>query len=410
MSETKKTMNHELLFMQAVGLLGVVNAHYMCIESYIHNIFNYYTWLMAFFIFLSGLLFARKALQQGLVPYFLHKCKTQLVPALFVNLCYGIITNVMRHYRFVYYGSKLSFRSVFIAPFLNNDQFGANLAQWYIFQLFLIEIIANLVYRIPKIFTRKPFLTDCILLVASFALSYYSFSLCRKPYHKSQELTLLLRTGYMFFFFVLGVFYERYIRGRFEKWGAPVIGCFLAFFTQVFVMTVTNWPETVIFLPEMNASKIRYDFVPYFTLLTAAVFMLCLARTLSPVLENSKTLRFIGPNLRYVFYHHQFSVIFVNLICFIFWLSGCRADPVSWFNPVSFRRHPWYSMPLTTNDYAKVPYIIIAFLSPILIGKYINKSKKPWVRTLQWIILVLLILAFVTFFGRQYQDAIRNIK
>ena len=60
MSETKKAMNYELLFMQAVGLLGVINAHYMCIESYIHNIFNYYTWLMAFFIFLSGLLFARR--------------------------------------------------------------------------------------------------------------------------------------------------------------------------------------------------------------------------------------------------------------------------------------------------------------------------------------------------------------
>ena len=67
MSETKKAMNYELLFMQAVGLLGVINAHYMCIESYIHNIFNYYTWLMAFFIFLSGLLFARKALRSASV-------------------------------------------------------------------------------------------------------------------------------------------------------------------------------------------------------------------------------------------------------------------------------------------------------------------------------------------------------
>ena len=59
MSETKKAMNYELLFMQAVGLLGVINAHYMCIESYIHNIFNYYTWLMAFFIFLSGCYFTK---------------------------------------------------------------------------------------------------------------------------------------------------------------------------------------------------------------------------------------------------------------------------------------------------------------------------------------------------------------
>ena len=141
MSETKKSLNNELLFLQAIGLLGVINGHYMCIESYIHNIFNYYTWLIAFFIFLSGLFFAQKALKKALLPYFLHKSKTLLIPALFVNLCYGVISNVMRRYGFIQYGTTLSFQSLFISPFLYNNQFGCNLAQYYIFQLFLIEIL-----------------------------------------------------------------------------------------------------------------------------------------------------------------------------------------------------------------------------------------------------------------------------
>ena len=405
----KLPLNYELLFLQTICLLGVINAHYMCIESYIHNIFNYYTWLIAFFIFLSGLLFAQKALKRKLFPYFWHKCKTLLLPALFVNLCYGIISNVLRRYGFIEYGTTLSLRSLFISPFLNNDQFGCNLAQYYIFQLFLIEILANCLYRIPIIFTKKPMLSDSIVLAVSFALSYYCFSICRKPDYKTPEYTLLLRTGYLFFYFVLGVFYERYIRVFLEKWRTPVIGCFLAIFTQVLVMTLTNWPETVIFMPEMNAAKIQHDFVPYFTFLTAAVFMLCLARTLSPVLEQSKTLRFIGPNLRYVFYHHQFTVFFIGLIIFIIWLSGDRGEMIARFNPISFRRHPWYCFPLTTNDYAKVPYMIAAFFGPVMIGKYINKCSKTWVRVLLWILLMILILAFITFFGRKYQDVIRNI-
>lgn len=108
-----KQMDMQLLFLQTIGMFAVVLGHYNGITNAVNTVFPYYTWHIPFFVFISGILFARKFFHKSFFDYFNHKIITLLIPALFINLCYGIISIVMRHYNLVKYGSDISLNTIF---------------------------------------------------------------------------------------------------------------------------------------------------------------------------------------------------------------------------------------------------------------------------------------------------------
>lgn len=403
-----KKLDHELLFSQVIGIAAVVNGHYDCLNTFISIYFPYYSWHMPFFIFISGILFSRTSFKQSFSRLFWHKCKTLLIPALIINFFYGIISTVMRHYQFVLYGRDISFHNLFISPFLTNHQFENDVSLWFIFQLFSIELLTYGLYTLIKSIIRKPFCRDITIVLMTFALSMYCFNSCRLSPAKSDVQTMLFRTGFLLFFFIAGIMYEWYIRPEINRWKNPQIGCYAAIIFQAVVYFFTRSKEPGYGVHGMNIDSNMNNFQPYLNFLTAAIFILCLARYLSPLLEKSRILQFIGSNLRYVVYHHQFCGIMIGFAAMILYAAGNRTIFPK-FNPISYRTKWWYCFAVSEDPFGKILYLIIPFSLPIITAKMINRSQKYWIRILRWISLAAVILAVIALTGRYFQDGLRNI-
>lgn len=404
-----KKLDHELLFSQVIGIAAVVNGHYDCLDTFISIYFPYYSWHMPFFIFISGILFSRTGFKRSFFHLFWHKCKTILFPALIINFFYGILSTVMRHYQFIFYGQDISLQNLFISPFLTNHQFENDVSLWFIFQLFTIELLTYGLFALIKNIIGKPFLHDIIIVLLSFALSIYCFNTCRLSPAGTDVQIMLFRTGFLLFFFCAGIMYERYIRPEITHWKNPQIGCYAAIICQAAIYFITRSQSPGYGVHGMNIDSNMNNIQPYLNFFTAALFILCLARYLSPLLEKSRILNFIGTNLRYVVYHHQFCGIMIGMVAMIVYAAGNHTIFPK-FNPISYRTKWWYCFALSDNPFGKILYLIIPFSLPILTARMINRSQKHRIRILKWISLAAFILAVIALTGRYYQDGLRNIQ
>ncbi len=397
-------MDYELLFAQTIGILSVINWHYNIINTIVKSLFPYESWVMAFFFFLSGILFGRTAYNRKPLDYIRHKCRALLLPALFINLCYGIISTVMRHYHFIEYGEKLSFSSLLISPFLWNDQFANDIPLWFVLYLFIIEAAARILYLIPF---EKQSVKDSVLLTASWILSICCIRWSLSLPTASQHMLVIRKAGFFLVFFIFGIFYEHHLRAHAEKLSNPIFGCYLAAGAQIILMTVTDWDCTYNHIL-MDFHTLPNSWLPYFSFLTASAFILFLARYLSPLLGKSRMLRFIGPNLRYVVYHNQFCQIMIGTAALLIYITaGGLAVPR--FNPLGFQKAGHYTFELSTNGFGKLIYLIIPFFVPIFIAKSINKTDNRLVRFIKWCALTAIIIGFFALTGRLFQNELRNI-
>ena len=407
--EIIKKIDYELLFVQMICMFAVINGHYDCIETLISRFFPYYSWHMPFFIFISGIFFARTASKRSLLQFTQHKCNTLLFPALIINFCYGIISWFMRRYQIIYYGEDINFKNLFITPFRTNQQFENDISLWFIFQLFVIEMIANFVYRIPASFKAKTNVKDLLILLISFVISCYSMQSCMSIPNKTPEQIFFLRTGFLFFFFSMGVIYEEHIKCFFKSMKYPIIGCFAAFCLQMLLRIRIDNKHMIMYIREMNPLSIPHYLLPYITFATTSILLLSFTRCISPLIQNNRFLDFIGFDLHYIVYHHQFCAILIGMTALLIYAAG-KKDLVPQFNPVSYRIHPFYIC-YSKPDYVVRPLsLAILFFAPLCVAKLINKNKNRWIRFLIWIMLFFIISAIIIITGRHFQDGLRNIR
>ena len=405
--ENHRKTDFELLFLQTVGILVVINLHFNAINTTLNSFFTYTGWVMPFFFFLSGNLFARTYRKRSLKDYFLHKSKTLLLSALFVHLCYGIIVSVLKHYQFIEYGKDLSFYTLFVSPFGLNDVFGLDVSLWFIFQLYILEMIANVLYRIP---CKKMVLFDLSVTAAAIVISVYCQSISENTEIWQTNALPLVRTGFMFFFFAAGVDYERYGRERLSRMTYPLICALSASGCYLLIMIPTGWMAGyhAMAMDFVHFSEVSHRSVPYLTFLSVSVCLVSLAKFLSPLLQKSRMLSFIGPNIRYVVYHHMFCGALPGLIAMMITVSRKNNQYTAW-NFGGVRSHANYVLPVIPGGFGRIIILVMAFFLPIILGKTINQNKNAFVRFCLWCILTFMIAAIFAVFGTIYKSSLQNL-
>lgn len=388
-------MDMELLFLQVIGMLAVVMGHYSGISTVFSSIFPYYSWHMPFFMLISGMLFARKRSESGFWGFTVRKVRRLLLPALFVHLCYGVVNALMLDKGLVLFGGEITLESLFVAPFTTNYRFYNDLSLWFIFQLFIIEMLANVVYLSKKAFTVR---WSAVILLASLAVS-----LCASYFAKAQTPTndgilLLLRTGFLFFFFVLGITYEKHWRKWVEQIKLPLVWCGVIALMQALYLLFSGNGITYN-THQMRMTDTAYFFLPQITTVTATAFLILLARGLRPVIQNSRLLRFVGPNLRYVVYHHQIFGILLGCLALYLYSKGYY-ELTEAFSVEGFQNGSLYCFAWGTNpEVGYLPYLLIPFFAPILVAKLANLPKNKYLRFAIWVLLFAALLALIVCFG-----------
>lgn len=365
----KQPLNTTMLIMQCIGIIAVVLGHADIGGPNIPNpltvAFPYYSWHMPFFIFISGYFFNR---EMKIGPYLWKKTRNHLLPALAVNAVCGLFSMGIQHWDLTNYGQDITLKSLLITPFTTGYQFYINVSLWFIFALFLIEIVACVMDRLAR---GKG---DMIYLVLSLMVSLYC---CVRVFYdhdgtRGEYRNALLRFGFLTFFFWLGVCYRRYFEGAVKKiWNAKWSA--VLFILQALLLSITGYNITYNTRDmDFSTLTVPHGFgVAIVAPIIAIAFFLGIAYTLTPYLAGNQTLRLLGQNAKYVVYYHQ--------LCFVLFSLGLAAlieqnilPSIAGFSVEQMRKTAYYT---GGNVGISLLVSIASFWLPIGFGSWIKKRR-----------------------------------
>ena len=111
----EKVYSNKINLLKALAIMLVVSGH---LEFSLFGMFPPYSFQLALFFFISGMLFKEKYLNDVKV-YFQKRIKSLLIPYFCYELFYLIITYILYLQSGFFLGDNISFKSFFITPFIN---------------------------------------------------------------------------------------------------------------------------------------------------------------------------------------------------------------------------------------------------------------------------------------------------
>lgn len=312
MTETKQ-YNMTFCILSALAIIMVVAGHIGYNIMTVGDLFPYYSFHVPLFMFISGY-FYRESEEEHPLLYIKRKIRRMLVPYLIWNLVYGLMAWALRAVGFSM-GEAVSLRTLLISPVISGYQFIYNYAAWFVPVLFIIEAMnlsARLVLRrveglMAKWLHRRrgredgvdlTWLTEWIMLFGSLIVGMTVVWLAVGG-HVWGHYKAPGRILFLFPCFQMGQFYRQKLERHDTLGNLPyftiVIGIQLLFnmfcnglaFSSVWCTGFANGPV-----------------IPYMTIVSGIAFWLRVARVLTPLLEKSKAVRYLGRNTYAVMMHH----------------------------------------------------------------------------------------------------------
>lgn len=331
--------------MLAIGIIFVVMGH-----NYQPGIFLLpaYTFQVAIFFFVSGYFFKVQAGWRAKLLWLKKKFANLLVPYFLYNIFFAVLTAYLIS-RGVSLGEKFTFYNFFVVPFITGHQYFLYLAAWFVPQLFLIHLAAQLlIIKDRKIYFFLLFFAALIL--AGLFISRYGLA-------QGNLLLVLGRTAFGLSFYLFGKLFNIY-EPKIRKYLVSLPAFFLAYILYVSLGS---------FFGGFNYSLAFADFSnnQYITLSGSALAILMIYiisdHIGQAVSDNSLILK-IGRN--------TFNIMALHLL--VFFLVNYAFYKLSLIPPASLSNvffnykveHIWFV------------YLISGIGLPLLFSLALNKLKK----------------------------------
>lgn len=386
--------NYELLFVQTIAILAMVLGHTgPTLKPLGSTIFPYYSWHMPLFVFISGFLLSEK----GSYGAFLKK-KTRrlLLPALGVRAALAGLALIASRTGLHNPGLTISLHGLFINPFIMCDAYPLSNAMWFIFQLYVLEVLFGLLIRIPGKWTRQ------IVLGVSLVLSLGSLYYVHQVLGQQPEgwIVFPLRTAFLLFFLAAGHTFRRWH----DHWRVSPWAVLAAVFLCQTVYVYATGHEINFSAHSMDVANVSLFFMPVVTPLTAAAFLFSAAKMLSPFLQERRILRLVGGGTRYVVYFHELCLLLINCVYMVL----CHRTGFAMFDGFSYGmlRAAWYAFPLGGMEIGRLPYVVVSIGAPVLCPALIRRAPKRWQRIALWTLLWLGCAAFLLVMGKYAREAV----
>ena len=194
----KQKSNKKMMILSCIGIIIVVLGHTGNSFKLASDIFPYYSFHMALFVFISGYFYDNKYEKNifGKDGYIQKKVKKMIIPYFIWNLIYGIIVNLFKKLNIITYGEKINIYSYFIKPWTTGHQYILNIASWFVLALFLVNI-SYIIVR--KVMIKLKLWNDNIFMVIFFIFSILSVYISKK--NKGEIYIPILRTMFFMFFY-----------------------------------------------------------------------------------------------------------------------------------------------------------------------------------------------------------------
>ncbi len=367
-----KEWNYKFLVLEALAIIFVVLGHNQPINMCLNNIFLFYSFHMALFVFISGYFF-----KETDIKTFLKKKTYKLILIyMFWNVIYGIIVNVLKMCNIINYGENFSIFNTVVAPFVgNSNQYGFNSSAWFMIALYFVNVIYFILNKILNILKIKERISITIfsIVISIVVLKIFQNNVIPKEY--IEYFKIVIRVSFLFPFYCCGILYY-----KFEK--KIKTNIYLSFSINIVIEAILLQKFKRIDY-NLNTFFLGKNYLVYFIAsLNGISFWIKVANIISEHFKDNKIIEVIGKNTFTIMMHHLFFEFIFN--CIIYFLHF-KLNILNCFNEELFKNSIWYKYDNGTNGAINLIYVIIGIGGLVLIKtkfydkihlKIINKRIK----------------------------------
>ncbi|MEI6267134.1 MAG: acyltransferase family protein, partial [bacterium] len=190
--------------LRGLGIIFIVAGHSSVGTGLVP--FPPYSFHIPLFFFLSGYFFKEKFISKS---DFLKIIKTLLIPLLFLTIFYALLGNFFASFGFNFLGSEISFKKIFISPFLLSNAFPFCYAYWFVGCLIILRLYFQTIHiYISRMFKINGKYKSIIFLIIYFIISlmsvFYSLGIYKSQGQVSVDQIFWLRLLFASFFYYFG--------------------------------------------------------------------------------------------------------------------------------------------------------------------------------------------------------------
>lgn len=308
----KQTYNMTFCILSGLAMIMVVAGHLGYDLMAVGGLFPYYSFHVPLFMFISGY-FYKDGEEEHPLAYVKKKCKRLLLPYLIWNLIYGLIALFLRTRGFAM-GEEISFRTLFLMPFLHGYQFIYNYAAWFVPVLFIIEIINLLMRLIARwllAFIRTVHadsLLEWLYLIASLLVGMAVVYLAIGG-HVWGNYKAPGRILFLFPCFQMGQFYRKKLEKHDTLSNLPYFAILIGIQTLLHLCC-----NGLAFSSVWCTGFANGPLIPYMTIVSGIAFWLRIARILTPIAGESRAVQYLGRHTFTVMMHHVMVFMLIKIV------------------------------------------------------------------------------------------------
>jgi len=305
-----------------IAIVLVVDGHTTLGDMFsMDGLFRYYSFHLMLFAFGAGYFFK---FHGGVVQDTYARAKRLLVPLYIWNIIYGVGAAILRRFGGFEIGEPLSLYTLLIAPIVNGEHFVWNLGSWFIFPLFLSQVVYSLIRRISTLWKDREWITFFLCLLPGCA----AVQICHADMQRLLPL-FLLRTLILLPGYAGGQLYRRTLEKRDTLPTAPYL---IAIVIMRALLCIRY--ENLAYLLSSCTYFVCDAFGVYFGAALAIAFFLRIARLIAPYIKKSRLALYASRHTFDIMMHHFMGFFALNSVFLIFNALGVGAAD---FSVKSFR-------------------------------------------------------------------------
>ena len=343
-----KIFSEKINLLKALAIVLVVSGH---LEFRLFDMFPPYSFQLALFFFISGMLFKDKYLDR-VYEYVIKRVKSLLVLYFLYSGFYALVTIGIEKLTGKFWGCELSLKNFFITPFLNGHQFDLSCPMWFVPQLFITMMMFLFLQRLLR---EKPEWTRFLV----YAILGFGAIPLLKTVTLTPTMLVIIRTIFSLFFVYLGHCYTTKIEGKYNIFTPKILGAVICIQAILWHFNRDFHPEHGIGLSYVLVWG-RFDdqlIVPVLTSITGIWFSLLFINVTYDYIKNIKFIKLIGENTYHIMANHLLVMYIITAV--LFWLKGIpiaerNLHNIYWiYNPVQ-NTYLYFVITMVVSTYSGV--------------------------------------------------------
>lgn len=324
----------------------------------LNGLMAYQNYHIALFMFASGYFLN---IERSYGEFIKRKTLRLIFPLLGFNLLYGLLCYILNTYFGFTLGEKISFHTLFVAPFTDGHQFIYNMASWFIAPLFFVQLISFLLLK-PAAECTPTFLPKTAVLFFALALILGISALSFAPtgaYGRDIRLAVL-RTFYFLPSFAFGFLY-RHLLQKYDR-----LPAFLSLpLTLALIFTFKRLFPYVNHIPSWLQGINEPPLIIYAVSFLSIYFWLKVSGLLAPLIAKSAILLYIASHTFDIMMHHFLGFILIKQLYSALDFPG--------FDSHRAKTDIWYNFFPDSAETSSLAYISITIVIALLTGFTIRK-------------------------------------